>query len=124
MALGYLGFVSVINRDYPVMFATLYVFTLLGLLARPDLRHHLYLDRSPDRLRVTESVMAVSIGPTVASSIQRRTVRAAGPKTVTRRLRWIRWLHRRSPAAVATFMANRRGFWSLVDLPRPLLWCR
>lgn len=30
--LGLLGFESVINRDYPVMFATLYFFTLLGLL--------------------------------------------------------------------------------------------
>jgi microcin C transport system permease protein len=30
--LGLLGFESVINRDYPVMFGTLYVFTLLGLV--------------------------------------------------------------------------------------------
>ncbi len=30
--LGLLGFESAINRDYPVMFATLYIFTLLGLL--------------------------------------------------------------------------------------------
>jgi len=30
--MGLLGFESVINRDYPVMFATLYVFTLIGLL--------------------------------------------------------------------------------------------
>lgn len=29
--LGLLGFESAINRDYPVMFATLYIFTLLGL---------------------------------------------------------------------------------------------
>ena len=29
--LGLLGFESAINRDYPVMFSTLYVFTLLGL---------------------------------------------------------------------------------------------
>jgi len=32
--IGLLGFESAINRDYPVMFATLYIFTLLGLLAR------------------------------------------------------------------------------------------
>ena len=32
--LGLLGFESAINRDYPVMFATLYVFTLLGLLMK------------------------------------------------------------------------------------------
>ena len=30
--LGLLGFESVIRRDYPVMFGTLYIFTLLGLL--------------------------------------------------------------------------------------------
>ena len=29
--LGLLGFESALNRDYPVMFATLYVFTLMGL---------------------------------------------------------------------------------------------
>ena len=30
--LGLLSFESVINRDYPVMFGTLYMFTLLGLV--------------------------------------------------------------------------------------------
>ena len=30
--LGLLGFESVINRDYPVVFATLYIFSLIGLL--------------------------------------------------------------------------------------------
>jgi microcin C transport system permease protein len=30
--LGLLGFEAAINRDYPVMFATLYMFTLLGLI--------------------------------------------------------------------------------------------
>ena len=30
--LGLLGFEAAINRDYPVMFATLYIFTLFGLL--------------------------------------------------------------------------------------------
>jgi microcin C transport system permease protein len=32
--LGLLGFEAAINRDYPVMFAALYVFTLLGLLMK------------------------------------------------------------------------------------------
>ncbi|MFP4072076.1 MAG: microcin C ABC transporter permease YejB, partial [Desulfovibrionales bacterium] len=32
--LGLLGFESTINRDYPVMFGTLYVFTLLGLITK------------------------------------------------------------------------------------------
>ena len=30
--LGLLGFESLIQRDYPVVFATLYVFTFIGLL--------------------------------------------------------------------------------------------
>ncbi len=30
--LGLLGFESVVNRDYPVIFATVYLFTLLGLV--------------------------------------------------------------------------------------------
>ena len=30
--IGLLGFESLINRDYPVIFGTLYVFTLIGLL--------------------------------------------------------------------------------------------
>ena len=30
--LGLLGFESVINRDYAVVFATLYIFSLLGLV--------------------------------------------------------------------------------------------
>lgn len=32
--LGLLGFESVVNRDYPVMFATLYIFTLFGLVIK------------------------------------------------------------------------------------------
>ena len=32
--LGYLGFDSAIRRDYPVMFGTLYIFTLIGLVMR------------------------------------------------------------------------------------------
>jgi microcin C transport system permease protein len=30
--LGLLGFESVLNRDYPVVFATLYIFSLVGLV--------------------------------------------------------------------------------------------
>jgi microcin C transport system permease protein len=32
--MGQLGFDAAINRDYPVMFGTLYFFTLLGLVMR------------------------------------------------------------------------------------------
>ncbi len=30
--LGLLGFEAVISRDYPIMFATLYIFTFIGLI--------------------------------------------------------------------------------------------
>ncbi|MDO6459073.1 microcin C ABC transporter permease YejB [Granulosicoccaceae sp. 1_MG-2023] len=41
--LGLLGFEAAINRDYPVMFATLYIFTLLGLVLQliGDITYHL-----------------------------------------------------------------------------------
>ena len=32
--LGYLGFEAVLSRDYPIMFGTLYVFTLIGLITQ------------------------------------------------------------------------------------------
>ena len=41
--LGLLGYEAAINRDYPVMFATLYIFTLLGLILQliGDITYHL-----------------------------------------------------------------------------------
>ena len=44
--LGLLSFESVLNRDYPVVFANLYIFALVGLVVGSDLRPHLHLDRS------------------------------------------------------------------------------
>jgi microcin C transport system permease protein len=40
--LGLLGFEAIINRDYPVMFGTLYFFTLLGLILQlvGDIMYH------------------------------------------------------------------------------------
>ena len=40
--LGLLGFEAAINRDYPVMFGTLYIFTLLGLVMKLVERPHLH----------------------------------------------------------------------------------
>ena len=48
--LGLLGFESIINRDYPVVFATLYIFSLMGLVV-PPVGPHLYLGRSAHRFR-------------------------------------------------------------------------
>ena len=49
--LGLLGFESVLNRDYPVVFATLYIFSLVGLVVNLISDLDLYLDRSAHRLR-------------------------------------------------------------------------
>ena len=49
--LGLLGFESVLNRDYPVVFATLYIFVAGRPGGEPDLRPHLHLGRSAHRLR-------------------------------------------------------------------------
>jgi microcin C transport system permease protein len=40
--LGLLGFEAAINRDYPIMFATLFFFTLLGLVMQliGDIMYH------------------------------------------------------------------------------------
>jgi len=40
--LGLLGFEAAINRDYPLMFGTLYFFTLIGLLLNliGDMMYH------------------------------------------------------------------------------------
>ena len=56
--LGLLGFEAAINRDYPVMFGTLYVFTLLGPVDEADLRSDLRAGRSADRLREPQGLMA------------------------------------------------------------------
>ena len=39
--LGLLGFEAAINRDYPIMFGTLYIYTLVGLAPEPRQRPHL-----------------------------------------------------------------------------------
>jgi microcin C transport system permease protein len=41
--LGLLGYEAALNRDYPVMFGTLYLFTLLGLVLNlvGDLTYHM-----------------------------------------------------------------------------------
>ena len=53
--LGLLGFESIVNRDYPVVFATVYIFSLMGLVINL-LRPHLYLGRSAHRFRDARGV--------------------------------------------------------------------
>ena len=60
--LGLLGFEAALNRDYPVMFGTLYFFTLVGLLLNlvGDLTYML-VDPA-HRLRAREVVSVASLG--------------------------------------------------------------
>ena len=55
--LGRLAYESAIQRDYPVVFGTLYVFGLLGLVVGLHLRPHLCLGRSAHRLRNPRDLM-------------------------------------------------------------------
>ena len=41
--LGLFSFESVLNRDYPVVFANIYIFALIGLVVTLDFRPDLYL---------------------------------------------------------------------------------
>ncbi len=68
--LGRLGYLSVVNRDYPIVFATLYIFSLLGLVRQPDLRPDLYLDRSAHRLRAEGRLMDTAANPTTATPVK------------------------------------------------------
>ncbi len=56
--LGLLGFEAAINRDYPIMFGTLYVFTLIGLAAEAGQRPHIHADRSAHRFRTAGRLTA------------------------------------------------------------------
>ena len=92
--LGLLGFEAAINRDYPVMFGTLYVFTLLGLVLKLDRRPDLRPGRSAHRLRGAD-------GLSVAARRRRGALGSAGA------------CRRSAPRRLANFKANRRGYVSL-----------
>ncbi len=99
--LGLLGFEAAINRDYPVMFGTLYVFTLLGLVLKICLRPPLRPGRSAHRLR--------GAGPPEPWQwSSHRLVPTASER-------------RASPIAarrLANFKANRRGYVFAMAVPR------
>ena len=80
--LGRLAYESAIQRDYPVVFGTLYVFGLLGPRRRAALRPHLCLGRSAHRLREPRDLMRLT-------PLQRR--RLANFKA-NRRAFWSLWI--------------------------------
>ncbi len=104
--LGLLGFESVLNRDYPVVFATLYIFSLIGAGGEPDLRSHLYLDRSAHRFR--------DAGGLDGGRSRRQTQRrSASPGSRCRRARRRIVISPINKRRWENFKANRRGYWSL-----------
>jgi len=68
--LGLLGFESVLNRDYPVVFGTLFIFSLVGLVVNLNLRPRLHVDRSADRFRGAGSLMTIIVPPPIETTVQ------------------------------------------------------
>ena len=89
--LGYLTYKAALDRDYPIVFATLYIFTLMGLVVGADLGPDLYLDRSAHRFRT-------------AGRLGHGAVQA----------------DRTQPAALATLQAEPARLLVLLDLHRAL----
>ena len=81
--LGLLGFQAAIRRDYPVMFGTLYIFTLLGLL-----------------MQIVGDMIYTLVDPRIDFEARGDDVRPLRSPA-------------HAAAALAIFRANRRGFWSL-----------
>ena len=88
--LGLLSFESVLNRDYPVVFANLYIFALRRPCRESDFRPHLYLDRSAHRFRDAGGVRWTSSSKPKKRSGSGRA-RSAGKscgRTSSRPARW------------------------------------
>ena len=105
--LGLLGFESVLNRDYPVVFGTLFIFSLVGLVVESDLRPRLHVGRSADRFRGAGGLMTIARAPAGrdhdAVAARRGRAADAAPRSAPSPLNRRRWQN---------FKANRRGYWS------------
>ena len=113
--LGWLGFESVLNRDYPVVFATLYIFALLGLVVNLDLRLHLHLGRSAHRLRDAGGVMddrtTIEVPETTGAGAARARRPPERGRFVLSPINRRRW---------ENFKAQPARLCFAVDLPRPV----
>jgi hypothetical protein len=102
--LGLLGFESVLNRDYPVVFATLYIFSLVGLAVNliADLTYT-WVDPRIDFETGRSEVDARTKAPETTRRIPGRPRRAAGaPRSAVAAQR-----------RLGEFQAQPRGYWSL-----------
>ena len=114
--LGLLGFKSVVNRDYPVIFATLYIFSLIGLRREPHLRPHLHLDRSAHRFRdarglSVDQVLERQPPRDIDPAPGRRTAAAEAPRC------------RRSTSGAGRISRQPARLLVAVDLPDPVRRC-
>jgi ABC-type proline/glycine betaine transport system permease subunit len=100
--LGLLSFESIVNRDYPVVFATLYIFSLMGLIVNLISDSDLHLGRSADRFRKPGRVMDAT--PDTAARRRHPCERTAG--TRRRGARPVPTLAAQ-PAALAEFQEER-----------------
>ncbi|MET4790414.1 ABC-type microcin C transport system permease subunit YejB [Bradyrhizobium japonicum] len=104
--LGLLSFESVLNRDYPVVFGTLFIFSLVGLVINLISDPYLHVDRSADRFRGAGGLMTLA-APTPIETTAKSPLGDAVPITrkpfVPSPLNRRRWQN---------FKANRRGYWS------------
>ena len=118
--LGLLGFEAAINRDYPVMFGTLYVFTLLGLLHESDRRSDLH------RWSIRASTSSARADGDAAIGRRRARLLGVPLRSIRRRRRW--------PTSAPTGAASGRCgsswrcsssalFAELIANDRPLLVC-
>ena len=107
--LGLLGFESVLNRDYPVVFATLYIFVAGRARREPDLRPHLHLGRSAHRFRDAGGLRWTTARPSTVPETTAQTADGARPccrSGIASRCR------RSTGGAGRTSRRNRRGYWS------------
>ena len=119
--LGLLSFESVINRDYPVVFATLYIFALVGLAREPasptsSTRWSIRASISrrgrsePLDTRLDDKPVDKPVDPASRRRRCRRSRSAAAPAAALSRGFSLSPLNRRR---WRNFKANRRGYWSL-----------
>ena len=124
--LGYLSYDSLIQRDYPVVLANLYIFALIGLVVNLVSDPHLHLDRSSHRFRNARGVSLVDtdrLAPTSDTAplpeeavsrvlpLNEKTdswERAEARASLERRP-WLSPMNRRR---LDNFRRHRRGAWS------------
>ena len=124
--LGLLSFESVLNRDYPVVFANLYIFALVGLVVESDFRPHLYLDRSPHRFRDAGGVRWTPKTPPEDTRTRpakrrssRRMLEPAGPLGLDMAAARLRAFAAQRPA-LGKFQSQQARLLVAVDISRPV----